>query len=174
MEIMRAQRRHAARVFELLGEFARAENQPVPDPTLYFKFLDDGWGATPRFEAWLVVIDGIEVALALAFNIYSSFQAKQVLYLEDLFVVNSRRRQGIASALVQHLANSAIERGYARLDWSCKGDNPAASSLYRKVCDREQPKTSYSIVTKRERNPTGDAEKLLRWQSICRNLVSQA
>lgn len=54
-------------------------------------------------------------------------------YLQDLFVDQAVRGQGVARALIEHVAEVARERGMARLYWHTKQDNERARVLYDKV-----------------------------------------
>ena len=54
-----------------------------------------------------------------------------VCYMQDLFVAEEFRQQGIARALVAALADQAKRAGYARLYWLAEADNAAAQALYK-------------------------------------------
>jgi GNAT superfamily N-acetyltransferase len=54
-------------------------------------------------------------------------------YLQDLFVDEEARGQGVARALIEKVAEAAKERGVPRLYWNTKQDNVTARALYDKV-----------------------------------------
>ena len=54
-------------------------------------------------------------------------------YLQDLFVDQAARGQGVARALIEHVAQVARERGMDRVYWHTKQDNERARVLYDKV-----------------------------------------
>ena len=56
-----------------------------------------------------------------------------VCYMQDLFVAEDHRQQGIARALVLALAELARRAGYARLYWLAETDNAAAQALYKNL-----------------------------------------
>ncbi|MDT7841433.1 GNAT family N-acetyltransferase [Streptomyces justiciae] len=56
-----------------------------------------------------------------------------VCYLQDLFVDEAVRGQGVARALIEHVAEAARERGAARLYWTTQEHNTTARALYDKV-----------------------------------------
>ena len=56
-----------------------------------------------------------------------------IWYLEDLFVGERFRRQGIAEALMKHAERFAIATGAERLTLATAHDNAAAQALYRKL-----------------------------------------
>jgi GNAT superfamily N-acetyltransferase len=53
------------------------------------------------------------------------------LYLEDLYVRESHRRQGIGASLLQRLAALCVERGYTRLQWWVLDWNEPSIEFYR-------------------------------------------
>ncbi|MCA9647432.1 MAG: GNAT family N-acetyltransferase, partial [Myxococcales bacterium] len=53
------------------------------------------------------------------------------LYLEDLFVRESARKSGVGGALLVALARIAVERGYARMEWSVLDWNQLAIDFYK-------------------------------------------
>lgn len=54
-------------------------------------------------------------------------------YMQDLFVGNDYRRQGIAKALVTKLAQIGRKESWARLYWLTEGQNEAAQALYKDI-----------------------------------------
>ena len=90
------------------------------------------FGTAPRVEC-LVVSQADEdalVAFALFFQNYSTFLGRPGLYLEDLFVMPAHRRQGLARALMQQLAQTAQARGCGRFEWSVLDWNQRAITFY--------------------------------------------
>lgn len=59
--------------------------------------------------------------------------SSDVLYLQDLFVDEAARGQGIAAALIEALAGIARARGAARFHWLTHTDNQRARALYDRV-----------------------------------------
>ena len=85
----------------------------------------------PPFECLIAEEDGAPVGFALFFRNYSTWRGRPGLFLEDLFVPAHHRRKGIASALLKRLAAIAVERGYARMEWSVLNWNTPAHAFYR-------------------------------------------
>lgn len=54
-------------------------------------------------------------------------------YLQDLFTAEAARGQGVATALIQHLADIARARGASRFYWGTHQDNARARALYDRV-----------------------------------------
>lgn len=63
----------------------------------------------------------------------TTWSAKPVCYLQDLFVEEAARGAGAARALIEAVAARARERACARLYWLTQADNAVARSLYDRV-----------------------------------------
>lgn len=88
------------------------------------------FGERPYAEV-LLAEDGAEVAgFALFFHSFSTFLGKPGIYLEDLFVKPECRGRGHGRALLQRLAELAVERGCGRLEWSVLDWNEPAIGFY--------------------------------------------
>lgn len=92
------------------------------------------FGPRPACEA-LVAVDpsGRALGYALYLGTYSTFLTCPGLYLEDLFVREEQRGQGIGSALLQAVAARAVERGAARLEWAVLDWNAPAIGFYESL-----------------------------------------
>jgi GNAT superfamily N-acetyltransferase len=73
------------------------------------------------------------VAFALFFTNFSTFLSVPGLYLEDLFVKPARRGSGIGAAMLTHLGQLAVERGYGRFEWSVLDWNENAIRFYQRM-----------------------------------------
>jgi GNAT superfamily N-acetyltransferase len=57
-------------------------------------------------------------------------------YLQDLFVAPEARGQGVATALIEAVAQAARRRDCSRIYWLTHETNLTAQSLYNKVAER--------------------------------------
>lgn len=89
------------------------------------------FGARPYAEVVIGEIDGAAQGFALFFHNFSTFEGKPGIYLEDLFVRPEARGSGLGKALLAHLAQLAVERDCARLEWSVLDWNEPAIAFYR-------------------------------------------
>lgn len=88
----------------------------------------------PPFECILADDeDGATVGFALYFHNYSTWRGRPGLYLEDLFVEPARRGRGIGKQLLVRLAQIAVERGCARMEWAVLDWNAPAIAFYEKL-----------------------------------------
>lgn len=87
----------------------------------------------PSAEVVLAFADERPAGFALFFANYSTFLARQGIYLEDLFVFPEFRGRGIGKQLLQHLAALAVERKCGRLEWSVLDWNKDAIRFYESL-----------------------------------------
>lgn len=82
-------------------------------------------------EALVAEVAGGTVGYAIFFTTFSTFECRPGLWVEDLFVKEDRRGQGIGRALLADIAGIAVDRGCARLEWSALGWNESALRFYK-------------------------------------------
>ncbi len=90
-----------------------------------------GFGPRPQFEALLAFLDGDPAGCALFHTRFSTWLGRPGLYLEDLYVVEGARGQGVGRRLMARLAAIAVERGWGRIDFHVLDWNPARSFYHR-------------------------------------------
>lgn len=71
------------------------------------------------------------VGFALWFLNYSTWEGTHGIYLEDLYVRPEARGGGHGRRLLQKLAQIAVERGYARVEWSVLDWNEPSINFYK-------------------------------------------
>jgi GNAT superfamily N-acetyltransferase len=77
--------------------------------------------------------DGEAIGMAVYFFSYSTWQARNGLYLEDLYVTSEARGLGAGKALLRRLAQIAIETGSGRFEWSVLDWNQPAIAVYEAI-----------------------------------------
>jgi GNAT superfamily N-acetyltransferase len=87
----------------------------------------------PHVFAHVAELDGSVVGIAVWFLNYSTWTGRHGIYLEDLFVDPTVRRQGVAEGLMRALAAEAETHGYARMDWAVLDWNELAKGFYRRL-----------------------------------------
>lgn len=73
------------------------------------------------------------VGFALWFLNYSTWEGTLGIHLEDLYVRPETRGGGHGKALLRTLAQIAVERGYARVEWSVLDWNEPAINFYKSL-----------------------------------------
>ena len=83
-----------------------------------------------KAEVIFALENGEAVGFALFFHNFSTFLGRAGIYLEDLFVLKEHRGKGYGKALLKKLAQTAVERGCGRLEWSCLDWNTPSIDFY--------------------------------------------
>jgi GNAT superfamily N-acetyltransferase len=73
------------------------------------------------------------VGYALFHTIYSSFRARPMMWLEDLYVESSHRGRGLGRALLAVVAREATARGCLRLSWAVLDWNEPTIRFYESL-----------------------------------------
>lgn len=113
-----------------LAEYERLSHEVVATQELLEQQL---FSIPPRAEVIIAQYHNEPVGFALYFHSFSTFVGRPGLYLEDLYVRPSMRGKGIGRSLLQRLAQIALERGCARLEWSVLDWNEPAIGFYKSV-----------------------------------------
>ncbi|WP_299411268.1 GNAT family N-acetyltransferase [Acaryochloris sp. IP29b_bin.148] len=82
---------------------------------------------------FLALAESIGVGFTQLYPSFSSVSMRRVWILNDLFVLSSYRRQGIATQLMQVAADYARETGAIRLVLATQKNNMAAQALYQSL-----------------------------------------
>jgi GNAT superfamily N-acetyltransferase len=125
-------------VLRLVRALATFEREPESVKATEDSVRETLFERDAQVSAYLAEIDGEPVGLALWFLTYSTWTGRPSLYLEDLFVDEKVRGQGVARALMQRLAKEAKRRNCARIDWAVLDWNTEAMAFYEKLGGRRQ------------------------------------
>jgi len=131
-------------LIEGLADYERLRHECVATDASLRETL---FGARPYAEVIIADVEGSAAGFALFFHNYSTFLAKPGIYLEDLFVRPEQRGRGVGKALLQRLAQLAVERGCGRLEWSVLDWNADAIGFYRSLGARPQDEWTVFCVT---------------------------
>lgn len=137
-----ATRDDVPRIVGLMRELAAFEKLAGPDDHAALRLTAD-LGA--RYQAWVAEDGGAVVAYALVHETYSTFAAKPVLWLEDLYVTPGARRKGLATALLREVQAEARRRGCARVAWAVLDWNVDAQRLYEGLGAQRKPWLWYEL-----------------------------
>ena len=84
-------------------------------------------------EAVIGYWDDEPAAYAVFFTNFSTFLGRPGLYLEDLFVRPAVRQNGIGRAMLRHVAQLCVQRGYPRMEWVVLDWNEPAINFYKSL-----------------------------------------
>lgn len=113
-----------------LADYERLAHEVKADRATLARYL---FGPRPMAEVLIADHAGRPVGFALFFHNFSTFEGRPGLYLEDLFVLPEARGLGAGKALLSRLAQLAIARDCARLEWSVLDWNEPAIAVYRAI-----------------------------------------
>jgi ribosomal protein S18 acetylase RimI-like enzyme len=128
-------------ILELIHELAAYEREPDAVKNTVEALTEQLFGENPAIFAHVVEDAGTDTdpadgapriaGFALWFLNYSTWEGTHGIYLEDLYVRPEARGLGYGKALLQELARIAVERGYARVEWSVLKWNEPSIGFYR-------------------------------------------
>lgn len=127
-----ATERDAEPLFDLILELAAYEklsDAVAGDPEVLRRSLFEERAA----EALILEAREELVGYAIFFTTFSTFECRSGIWLEDVYVRPEHRRGGIGSAVMEHLALIARERGSVRLEWVALDWNEPALAFYEKL-----------------------------------------
>lgn len=121
-------------ILNLVKKLAEYERKKPEDVHLTLdKIETHGFGDTRYFEVLLVELNHIPVGFALYFFSYAASLGAPILYIEDLFIENEYRHQGLGTALFARLAKKALDRDCCRMEWHAFTWNEKALSFYERL-----------------------------------------
>lgn len=127
----------AARIAELANRLSVSEGLP-PDVYTERTILRDGFGADPAFRVLVAEIGAELVGYASYHATYDSDVASRDLWLVDLYVSESARRQGVGRRLMAAMARTALETGARTLWWGVRAKNVRAQQFYARLGARNE------------------------------------
>jgi GNAT superfamily N-acetyltransferase len=114
-----------------LAVYEKLEDMFVATPAVIREALFAA--ARPAAEVLIAELDGKGVGFALFFHNYSTFLGKKGIYLEDLFVKPEARGHGLGKGLLRGLAQIAVQRDCARMEWSVLDWNTPSIDFYKSL-----------------------------------------
>jgi GNAT superfamily N-acetyltransferase len=113
--------------------FYRTDLSEEVTASTWSRILDPG----SRVSIRVADIDGRLAGFAIHHFHDSTWSIAPDCYLEDLFVEESFRGQGVGRALIEDLIDLCRKRGWSRLYWHTETDNAAARRLYDTFADTD-------------------------------------
>lgn len=87
---------------------------------------------SPRVQVLLAVADGQAIGMATYFSTFSTYLAKPGIWLDDLYVRENYRSQGVGQALMTALAKVAKGLGCGRIEWTVALSNERGIAFYER------------------------------------------
>jgi GNAT superfamily N-acetyltransferase len=118
-------------VHGLISELAAYEKAPLEVTNTVEAMIRDGFGQNPVFYCQVAELEGKIVGMAIYFIKYSTWKGKGV-YLDDIVVTESFRKQGIGAKLLDAVIRHSAELGANQLHWQVLDWNTPAIEFYKK------------------------------------------
>ena len=96
-------------------------------------YLRDGFGQNPAFSGLVAEQDGEMVGYLLYCHGYDLDFGGRITHIVDLFVREASRRQGVACALMEAVADICRQAGGKQLLWAVYTPNALAKEFYEKL-----------------------------------------
>ncbi|RXJ81952.1 GNAT family N-acetyltransferase [Arcobacter sp. F2176] len=91
------------------------------------------FGKNSTVKALICEEDGVAIGYAVYFYNYSTWLGKNGIYLEDLYVSQSKRGNGAGKTILKHLAKKALAENCGRFEWSCLDWNTPSREFYESL-----------------------------------------
>lgn len=123
----------AALMLDLIRGLAEYEREPKAVIATEADLVRHGFGPEPKYRCLIAEWDGKAVGFALFHYNFSTWRGQPGLYLEDLFVYPEMRGKGAGKALLQRLAQIALEEHCYGLRWMVLEWNDPALKFYESL-----------------------------------------
>lgn len=128
-----AEEKDVSLILEFIYELARYEKMEEEVVATEEMLRENLFGEQAYAEVILAYFHDEPVGFAFFFHNFSTFEGRPGIYLEDLFVRPEFRGKGIGTTLLSYLAQLALERNCARLEWSVLDWNTPAIEFYESL-----------------------------------------
>lgn len=124
-------REDCSRILELVKELALYERAPKEVTVTLEHFEESGFGNDPVWWAFVAEVDGVIEGFALWYIRFSTWKGQR-MYLEDFYVSEAMRGQGLGKLLFEQLISEAKEQGFNGIQWQVLEWNEPAINFYKK------------------------------------------
>ena len=119
------------RVLELIKELAVFENAPNEVEVSVDEMLNWGFGQDKIFDFFVLEKESVIVGIAVYYYKYSTWKGK-CLFLEDIIVTESERKNGYGKLLFNEVVKVAKAKKVRWMEWQVLVWNKAAIEFYKK------------------------------------------
>mgnify|MGYP005616400175 FL=1 len=120
-------------IFDFIMELAIYEKLPNAVKTTVKEIKNSIFAQNSTVKALICEEDGIAIGFAVYFYNYSTWLGKKGIYLEDLYVNESKRGKGAGKAMIKYLAKKAISENCGRFEWACLDWNTPSREFYESL-----------------------------------------
>ncbi|MCW3074460.1 MAG: family acetyltransferase [Flaviaesturariibacter sp.] len=131
ISIRRAVKEDCERIVELVKELALYERAPKEVTVTLNHFEESGFGANPVWWAFVAEVDGVIQGFALWYVRFSTWKGQR-MFLEDFYVSEDMRGQGLGKLLFEQLITEAKAQSFNGIQWQVLEWNEPAINFYKK------------------------------------------
>ncbi|MFA9380554.1 MAG: N-acetyltransferase family protein [Acetanaerobacterium sp.] len=95
--------------------------------------LHDALFVKKTAHALIPELNGEPIGYAVYFYNFSTFEGRQGLYVEDVYINPEQRGRGFGKAVFVHLAQLASQNDCARMEWTCLDWNTPSHRFYQSL-----------------------------------------
>ena len=131
----------------LIDKLAEYEKLAPPNEDARRRLRIDCLSDKPKYHAFIAKIGDKCVGYIIYFFTYSSFLGLPTLFLEDIFVLEEYRRQGVGKKMLNHLKEIAKLEGCCRIEFAVLKWNKSAQEFYERNKAKRVEWFLYRLVT---------------------------
>ncbi len=117
-------------LMKMLADYEKMSKDMIVSPEDIRKMIFEDHS----LDAIIAVKDGKAIGMA-SFNFYilSTFSGKRVMYLEDLFIVEKERGNGLGKRIMKELCKIAKKKDCMKMEWKCLDWNKTSIDFYNHI-----------------------------------------
>lgn len=113
-----------------LAEYERARHEVIATVAdIEHSLFDEG----STVHSLICERDGKAIGFAVYFYSYSTWQGRNGIYLEDLYITPEQRGGGAGRDVLRYIAREAVAKGCGRFEWSVLDWNEPAIGFYKSL-----------------------------------------
>jgi GNAT superfamily N-acetyltransferase len=143
--VRRVGRQDMAALVAMCDEHARYERAPGLPAGVAGRLEQALFATPPRLQAWIAEAHGELLGYATASTEFSTWQAREFMHMDCLFVRGGRRGAGIGASLLAAVIAVARHAGCAEIQWQTPDWNTDAARFYRRTGAIEKPKRRFFL-----------------------------
>jgi len=120
-------------LLEMIKDLARFEHLEREVEATADLLKQSFFGPQPAAGALFARCDGESAGYSIYFFTFSSFLARQGIWLEDIYVKPKFRKRGLGRRLIEAVAQVGVDRGCGRYEWMALNWNERALDFYQSI-----------------------------------------
>ncbi|WP_407430760.1 GNAT family N-acetyltransferase [Arcticibacter sp.] len=131
IEIRPARKDDCGQLLEMVKGLALYEKAPQEVTVTSDEFTESGFGKNPIWTAFVAEVEGRLEGFALYYVRFSTWKGCR-MYLEDFYVNESLRGQGVGTMLFERILQEARDKKFNGVSWQVLNWNEPAINFYKK------------------------------------------